>query len=163
MCFSWILTTTTAWQVGNLYPSWDRREQEWGVLLLFCISFHETIYRAFGASQLGGTLSSPLRTRAGWQSPREEGGWGLHLVRRRHKFKSERRPAANTWESWEVCCKSSQVWEETWAKLCYLNTGFFWIKPNPRNEPSLDLTVYAVCTGRKHTLGGCLFTYYSQS
>lgn len=41
--------------------------------------------------------------------------------------------------------------EETWPKLCYLYTGFFRVKPNLRNEPSLDPAVYTVYTGKKHT------------
>lgn len=77
--------------------------------------------------------------------PREEDGRGLG---RQQKFEREWKPSANTWEFVLGAAKSG---EETWAKLCYLNTGFFSVKPNPRNEPSLDPAVYAVCTGRKHT------------
>lgn len=41
--------------------------------------------------------------------------------------------------------------EETRPKPYHLHTGFFWVKPNPRNEPRLDPGVCTVCTGRKQT------------
>lgn len=80
------------------------------VFLPFCTSFPKAIYQVFSACQLGGRQRNVYRAKTCG------------------KYSSPKRFVTG----------AAKRGEETHAKLCYLSTSFFWIKPNPRNESSLS-------------------------
>lgn len=116
----------------------------WASILQF---FSQDHLSSIQSILLGGTLPFLLLSRTGWQDVQGR-KMAKDLVAVIWETENLQQTLGSPNKFVSGAAKSE---EETRPKPYHLHTGFFWVKPNPRNEPRLDPGVCTVCTERKQT------------